>query len=243
MTLLRRTSIADGGAAHRVAVAPDLALTWPLPARDPARIPPSVTPLPRERRESTTERAWSLDRLAGRIVELSSPPVGASAGLNAAASLLVQAQLRGEPTAWITADGSCFFPPDLAECGVDLATLAVVRAESVAISLRAADRLLRSGAFGLVVLDFGAAPPAPLPPPSQTRLAGLVHRHHATLLCLTRKGADAPSLGSLISLRGEGTLQRTGFDRFTWRLHVMKDKRQGPGWSHTEICRGPDGLC
>ena len=35
---------------------------------------------------------------------------------------------------------------------------------------------------------------------------------------------------------------RTGFDEFTWDVDIVKDKRRGPGWSHSGPCRGPEGL-
>ena len=70
-----------------------------------------------------------------------------------AASLAWKAQLRGEPVAWILARPSSFFPPDLHAGGIDLEALAVVRVPDAAAAARAADKLLRSGAFGLVLLD------------------------------------------------------------------------------------------
>ena len=56
-----------------------------------------------------------LDDLAGRLTELSG--VGAVASLTAATALVLEAQLRGEPCAWIVLPGSSFFPPDLAASG------------------------------------------------------------------------------------------------------------------------------
>ena len=77
----------------------------------------------------------------------------------------------------------------------------------------------------------------------QSRLAALARRHHAVLLCLTRKKKGAPSLGPLVSLHGEGKISRTAFSRFDWEIRMVKDKLGAPGWSHTESCRGTDGLC
>jgi hypothetical protein len=76
----------------------------------------------------------------------------------------------------------------------------------------------------------------------QTRLAALAQKHRATLLCLTRKGRTASSLGSLVSLRAVGDVRKTAFDRFLWELMVLRDKHQAPGWNHSEACRGPAGL-
>jgi len=52
----------------------------------------------------------------------------------------------------------------------------------------------------------------------------------------------APSLGSLISLRGQTFQRRSGRDEFTCELRVLKDKRRAPGWVIEEICGGPAGL-
>jgi hypothetical protein len=91
---------------------------------------------------------WQLDDLTGRLTELSG--VGAVASLTAATALLLEAQQRGEPCAWILLPGSSFFPPDLAASGVDLEALVVVRARDALIAARAADTLLRSGGFALL---------------------------------------------------------------------------------------------
>jgi recombination protein RecA len=182
---------------------------------------------------------WQLDTLLGRLVELSGGPC--TAVLTLAFRLVLEAQQRGEPVAWVTECTSTFFPPDAAEAGIDLDALAVVRLGGPGGIALAADSLLRSGGFGLVVLDLGAN--ASLPVPAQTRLAGLAKKHHAALLCLTAKERDAPSLGSLVSLRAEAV--RTGAEggRFGLEAGVLKDKRRSFGWRHREVGHGPDGLC
>ena len=184
-------------------------------------------------------RAWNLSSLAGRLTEISDS--GAAPSLTAAAALILQTQQRGEPAAWIGFGNSIFFPPDFVEWGIDLAALPVIRVPDALTASHAADQLLRSGAFGLVVLDLKAQ--ARMPMAVQSRLAALAHRHHAVLLCLTRKQKGAPSLGPLVSLHGEGRITRTAFSRFNWEIRIVKDKRGAPGWSHTESCRGTDGLC
>lgn len=191
---------------------------------------------------STAEPAaaarWGFDALAGRLAELSAP--GPSAALTLAFGLVLEAQRRGEPAAWVTGGESTFFPPDAAEGGVDLAALAVVRVGDLRQALRAADHLARSGAFGLVVLDLGAGARVHLP--ALTRLGGLAARHQALILLLTRKRGEEPSLGSLVSLRGEAAREDRGGGRFACRVRALKDKRRGPGWEWEELCRGPDGL-
>ena len=92
---------------------------------------------------------WQLDDLSGRLTELSG--VGAVASLTAATALVLEAQLRGEPCAWIVLPGSSFFPPDLAASGVDLEALVVVRTRDAITLARAADTLLRWAATGKAV--------------------------------------------------------------------------------------------
>jgi len=187
--------------------------------------------------ESCSPAPWSLAGVAGRLVEVSSS--GATATLTLAFGLVLDAQRQGEPVAWITPGQSTFYPPDAAEGGVDLNALVIVRVPSARAVARAADRLARSGALGLIVLDLGAAD---LPTPLQMRLAGLAQKHQTALLCLTEKGEEAPSLGSLVSVRVHAERRKISEDRFSCGLTVLKDKRRGPTWTHAEVCRGPAGL-
>ena len=188
-------------------------------------------------RPSWPER-WSLPEIAGRLTELSG--IGDSACLTVATTMVLDAQMRGETTAWITGTESAFYPPDVAANGVDLEALVVVRV-APAHAARAADRLTRSGAFGLVVLDLDRQ--ARVSVPLQARLRGLAQKHDTAVLCITRKAGHIPSLGSMVSLRGEVRRHRTVDDRFSCEVRIIKDKRRGPGWTHCEYHRGPDGLC
>jgi recombination protein RecA len=212
-------------------------MAQPRPAL-PVRLPHAFSSLRWQRQTRPPERQWNLSTNAGRFVEISSE--GATASLTVAAALILQAQQLKEPTAWIAARSSCFFPPDFARTGIDLDALVVIRAEGARVAAKAADHLLRSGAFALVTLDLGSS--NALTTSMQTRLAALAHKHRSTLLCLTQKKPDMPSLGSLVSLRATAVSHRTAWDRFEVRLDVLKDKRQGPGWRHAEVCGGPDGL-
>ena len=163
----------------------------------------------RARRGGVSEPAparWSRAQLAGRLVEVSG--IGAVASLTAAVGLVLEAQCDGDPVAWIALPQSTFYPPDVADQGVDLASLIVVRAPGIDHAGRAADRLLRSGAFGLVILDLGRD--AELPLPLQGRLVGLAQRHDAALVCLTEKPGEAASLGSMVSLRAGSSCSHPG---------------------------------
>jgi recombination protein RecA len=196
-----------------------------------------VAPLS-SRPAATAASSWSYAALAGRLAELSG--TGASALLTAAFGLVLEAQQAGDPVAWVTSRASSFFPPDAAEGGVDLDALAVVRVDDSLQAARAADQLLRSGGFGLVVLDLAWGPgEVRVPPPLQTRLGGLAQKHAAAVLALTAKGPDRPSLGSLVSVRAEA-LRGPGP---TCEVRVLKDKRRGPGETRREACRAPAGLC
>lgn len=154
--------------------------------------------------------------------------------------MVLDAQVAGEPCAWVTRSESTFFPPDLARVGVDLDTLAVVFVSSAAQAARATARLVRSGAFGVVVMDLG--PSADIPIPLQGHLAGLAIKHDAAIVLITEKTASAPSVGSMVSLRIEAQRERLDEARFSIRFAILKDKRRGPGWTHEEVARGPAGL-
>jgi recombination protein RecA len=184
--------------------------------------------------------AWNLAALAGRLVELSGSADAAS--LTAAFGLVLDAQLSGDRAAWVSLAGTSFFPPDVMDGGIDLDALPVVRVPDARSAGRAADHLVRSGGFGLVVIDLVVARADAIPIPLLTRLLGLARAHEAAVVILTRKSHDAPSLNSLISLRAETGRSSSAAGRYNVSVHVLKDKRGGPGRTHSEACRGPAGM-
>lgn len=194
------------------------------------------------------EESWSMAQFAGRLGEISG--VGAVARLSLAIALVLDAQQRNEPVAWIAGPTSAFFPPDAAAAGVDLNTLPVIVVPDSAAAARTAAQLARSGAFGLLVIDLAATreqlarQPAPLsvPPPLLTRLVGLAQQHGTGVVFLTDSTAKQPSLGSLISLRVEAQRQAVGDGCFLCSAHALKDKRRGPGWNFSAVHFGPAGL-
>lgn len=219
----------------------------PRPADAAAPDAPSI---PREQEDGSAAAppgqrpAWDPEAVAGRLVEVRAPLRGragaGSAALSMAASLAWKAQLRGEPVAWILARPSSFFPPDLHAGGIDLEALVVVRAPDAAAAARAADKLLRSGAFGLVLLDVGRA--SRIPPALLGRLLALAQAHHAGVVFLTEGDEHSPSLAPLVSLRVMASRRRVGTGRFACSVEASKDKRNSPGWSVDELLQGPAGL-
>jgi recombination protein RecA len=193
---------------------------------------------PELRRDIVQPSPWSLAAIAGRFIEISTSANAAS--LTLAFGLVREAQKQGEPVGWVTSTGSFFYPPDAAHGGIDLAALVVIRVLHAGVIPTAGEKLLRSGGFGLIVLDLETAD---IPVPLQSRLTGLAQHHHAALVCLTEKESKTFSLGSLVSLRAHAERQRSSESRFACRLRVLKDKRRGPTWSHEELCCGPAGLC
>ncbi|MDD5307027.1 MAG: recombinase A [Deltaproteobacteria bacterium] len=207
---------------------------------------PGAAPCP------SAQGRWCRNELSGRLVELCGSR--ASAQLTAAFGLVLDAQRSGETAAWVTTTASSFFPPDAAEGGIDLDTLAVVRVPRQSDVARAADKLIRSGAFGLVVLDLTSAAADPrqqgpreraVPDPLLARLLGLARQHDTAVVLLAVK--DRP-LGSLVSLRVEARRRVLGSEEggraFKYEVGVcaLKDKRREPGWTHAEVCHGPAGL-
>lgn len=188
-----------------------------------------------ERSDAPT--VWQLDAFNGRWTEISGGRD--SAALTMTFRLVYEAQRAEEPVAWISLRSSSFFPPDVADGGIDVTALAVIWVDGALQAARVADHLLRSGGFGLIVLDLGQQ--ARLPLRAQTRLVGLSKKHAAALLCITEKESHEPSIGSLVSLRAQAR-RSTADGLHRCKAEVVKDKRRGPGWSHREVCRGPDGL-
>ena len=182
---------------------------------------------------------FSLSTFTARLTELSASVSGAP--LTLTFRLVLEAQRCSEPVAWIGRKDAPFYPPDAADTGVDLAALAVVWTGDAITAAKTADLLVRSGAFGLVVLDLGGE--ARLPMHATSRLAMLARQHDAAIVCLTDKESARPSLGPLVSLRAH-TASRTRGEggRFRCTAFALKDKRYGTAWNITEVCRGPDGL-
>jgi recombination protein RecA len=169
-------------------------------------------------------------------------------------TLILEAQVLGEPVIWVSGIPTVFFPPDMAANGVDLAALPVVRAarpqdaagtdrsprsptaSPERAAARAALHLVRSGGFGLIIMDLDR----PLHHTITGKLARIAKATHTALLILT----PTPGVsGSMASLRGETRLRRGAPGLFACELRITKDTRHG-GYSRiTEVCHAPDGVC
>ncbi len=182
--------------------------------------------------------SWQHETLAGRLVELSSQRAAAS--LSMAMQLIADTQREGETVAWISGGTDLFFAPDAADAGIDLEALPVISLRSASDAIRVADRILRSGAFGLVVLDLGNC--GPIRPPMVSRLVKLAQLHNSALVALTEKPESGPSIHSMVSLRVQARRVSHEPEWFCGELQVLKDKRCGPGAIHREVFRGPPGL-
>lgn len=208
-------------------------------------------------------QAWSIGGMAGRVVELTAGEAG-SAVTTAALELVRQAQLEGEPAAWVCGVEGAFYPPDARRVGIDLGALPVVRLERSEQMGRAADRLVRSGGFGLLVLDLRGAPAhSGLAEGLQRRLLMHAEAEDVAVVLLTEQvGRGGSELGSTVSCRIEASRRRrgpvssgdedSGRDRdreggrgdglFECRLEALSDARFGPGWELREVVDGPPGL-
>ncbi len=205
-----------------------------------AALSPDVfLPLPAVERQGAQTPQLNHPTLAGRLTELSG--VGATAALTLAFTVVREIQQRGEPVAWVLSGEQLFYPPDVQDSGVDCEAIVVVRVPHVSSIARAAELLVRSGAFGLVVLDLGTH--AQVPIAMQARLLQAAQRHAMIVLCLTTTPPSLPSLGSLVSLRLEARRQSMAEGQYRCEGIACKDKRGGPGWREGAVYAPPLGLC
>lgn len=199
------------------------------------RLPPSVQ---RARtflrpRPEASGGLFDWARVAGRVVEVSEE--AAWGALSALCGLLLQVQARLESIAWIETGDSLFFPPDLAFRGIDVEAITVVLASEPQSGLQAADGLVRSGAFGLVVVDWAGGG---IDEAVAGRLARMAETGQTAVLFLTRKKAGDPSLATQISVRG--VVSQTPGGETRWQ--VVRDKRSGPLSDQKGAFDGPFGL-
>lgn len=189
----------------------------------------------------------------GRLVELCG-----AAQTSTAVAILAHVQREGETAAWIQPARGELYPPDLAAAGVDVEALIVIHVPEASQSnsmsgpagqCRTAELLLRSGGFGLIVLDFCRAEPTGSTA-WQGRLLGLARQHEARVLILRREARE--SLGPLVGMRVASRVERVrgddppGFQprtgQFEIQHEVLKNKSGGPLEPAAIRIRGPWGL-
>lgn len=178
----------------------------------------------------------------GRLIEIASHPCGAQ--MSTAVACVRHAQAQGEPAAWVQTEGGSLYPPDLHASGIDLDALIVVhvpRGAGPHALAKAAELLLRSGGFGIVVVDLMQGPIA-ADVAWQGRLLGLAREHHSWLLLLSDGTQRAGSLGPLVSMCLEPRRRRVQRGRFAIEPHVRKDKSGSLCAPAAEPRRGPWGL-
>ncbi|NCN05247.1 MAG: DNA recombination/repair protein RecA [Spirochaetales bacterium] len=179
---------------------------------------------------------WDRKNLEGRLVELSQDHYCGS--LTWAAHLIRQTQEANEQALWIAGTSSVFYPPDMARAGVDLERLPVVWAPGAQQSLGAAEIVLRTGSFSLLIIDLGKD--FVVPTPLLGRIGRLAQDENTRIVFLTLKPHTLDSMNSLISLRAQ--VRRTGGVSLVQEVAITKNK-QGPTLSpRRSVYYGPPGL-
>ena len=171
-------------------------------------------------KEHCGDLSWTFSSLGGEVIEMPSGPM--TCAISFAGDLILSAQTIGEPCAWVYATKSIFFPPDFDTLGVDLNALALIKVDSAQKAAYSAERLIKSGGFGCVVVD--------LPRESwfsvalQKRIANYVRKERACVLYLIQstEGEDYERLGSSTSIFAESAPLG---DR-THRLRLRKKGRR-----------------
>ncbi len=178
----------------------------------------------------------------GELVECSGDLSSAVTTMGAAA--VRSCQLDGQPVAWVQYQDAGLYPPDLEEAGVDLDTLVVVHIPTTRAPMervRAAELLLQSGGFGLVVLDLRHLPPRRHSTAWQRRLTQQAREHTTGVLLLTHTRDDGPSTGPLVHTHVSAARLRRP-NGYAVAGRVLKRKGGGALDGFEESRRGPWGL-
>lgn len=187
----------------------------------------------------------SFAQLKGRLCEFSS--VGVQGVGSVAARYVWEAQQAGWWPVWISRAGVPL-AEDLQACGIDLRALPVVRTQTVAQALRAAERVMRSEVCGTVVIDVGYT--SYVPAPMMGRLLKLAQRTDTACLVLSnRKHPAHNSCSPLVSLRMNVHQERIQDTEIMGHLsshmavhaEVVRDKkngRRGVCTLHYAACEG-----
>jgi recombination protein RecA len=179
---------------------------------------------------------WTWSALRGRLGELWTGPGGAA--LSQLVDWAWQAQRAGEPVAWVHGHTADLYAEDLWENGVDLGALAVVRLADARAVLQAAERLVRSGGFGLVVLDVPQL--EPWTGVESGRLARLAAAHGVAVVVL-QSGRRLQTPPPMVSWRAQVRRQRLAEGGFARVVEVQRDRRGPVGTGPVVRVEGPVG--
>lgn len=179
----------------------------------------------------------------GRLIELAGGPDAGAA--TAAAQILLESQREGDPVAWIQPGRGTggVYPPDLAAAGLDLEGLLFVHVPKSAGRKglpKAAELLLRTGAFGAVAVDVLGAR-LPRGEAWLGRLGSLARDKDCR--CVFLAGNGEGSLGPLIATRLRARRTRLRAGRFRLETEILKDKLGSlPRLPGPERYLGPEGM-
>lgn len=206
--------------------------------------PTGVVAFPTARAPVADAFPLPLDDVKGRLCEFSS--VGAQGNASVASRYVWEAQRAGAWPVWISTVGLPYVE-DLEAMGIDSQVLPVIAAPDTHRALHAAERVIRSGVCGVVVVDVGNEANVALA--TMGRLLHLAQRHATACVFLTARVDQHVSLSPLISLRIHCTYERhavaladDGDAPVTLGIHVVRDKRKGIQRTYEASCYGVDGL-
>jgi recombination protein RecA len=189
------------------------------------------------------KRSFDLTGLAGKVVEFSG--WNQSACLSLTIPLILECQSGNKECAWILPSsehgGSLFFPPDFAEAGIACSRIPIVRSKNAQDSFAIAEKLVRSGGFGLVVLDLTEG--KRVRASTIGRINSMTQRFKTLALCLTRNPPGHPSLDPMISIHIHISVFAAPGRNCTVKATVQKDKTQAPGLNMKWLYETPIGLC
>lgn len=179
---------------------------------------------------------FGFQRVAGRLVEISG-----AGQLTLSTSLLAEAQQEGELCGWVSTTLHTVFPPDLEANGVDLSALYFFWIDRPAEAAKTVEYLLRSDAFGLLVLDMSKHPA--IPDGTSGRLMRLASKVRCAVVALSALQEKPQSIfGSLTSLRINTGLQALPGGDFEVTLVAERDRSAAPQWRRRFTYHAPTGL-
>lgn len=203
------------------------------------------------RRKASLQPVVSRDvlnvaRLRGRLTELTG---GAdSAAVSLAVSLMKQAKRRGDAVVWEADPTRLFFPDDAYAAGLDVEAVVVVSVADPLLVGTVADRLARSGAMGLLVIDAASQERVQVMRENalKGRLVQLARRHDMAIVCITEhREPVAPAYGVLGPMVGFRVYSSYGISHGSSYGESYGARADGDRctsfWGTWEVCKDTDG--